>query len=247
MKPGLICAICNHYEKYNLKKYLEVKHNLNTKEYKKLFSKSRTMTGHSKRTPEYWYYRGYTWEDSLKQVKFFQGTSKKQYILGRVEEGYSKEEAQSLWNEKQARNSYRSLKYYTSRGKTKEEALKERSKKQSELSKKSSKFKGKTHSKESRKRIRESIKKQIEKESESRAKRFYKKNKGTHVSKEEVCCYLELKKIFSQLKANLKIGTRTVDMSLGNLIIKYYGDFWHRNPKLYKSDFYKNGYTSEEI
>lgn len=65
---GLKCELCGHEEKYNLKYHLEECHKISAKSYRKQYPKSRTMTGHSKRTLEYWVYRGYSLEEAKNAV-----------------------------------------------------------------------------------------------------------------------------------------------------------------------------------
>lgn len=247
MEIGLECRICGHREKYNLNKHLKELHQLTTKEYKSKYPKSRTMTGHSKRTVEYWVYRGYSYEEGLEQVKNTQKQGKDLYIENVVKQGISLEEAQEMWNIKQAKNSPRSLEYYQNRGMTEEAAIKERSSVQSTYSKLSSKFKGHTHTVESRKLIGDAIKKQIQKEgAKSRVNRFYQK-RDKHISKAEKDCYLELVKHIPLLQANVNIQGKVIDMLIGTLIIEFYGDFWHRNPEKYGKDLLLYGKTSEDV
>lgn len=59
-------------------------------------------------------------------------------------------------------------------------------------------------------------------------------------SKKEKEIVLEIKKIGYDVKHSLKIDTKICDIYIPklNLIIEYNGDYWHCNPKKYKSDYF---------
>lgn len=59
-------------------------------------------------------------------------------------------------------------------------------------------------------------------------------------SKKEKEIVLEIKKIGYDVKHSLKIDTKIYDIYIPklNLIIEYNGDYWHCNPKKYKSDYF---------
>jgi len=247
MEVGLVCKICGHLEKFNLQYHLREEHNLTTKQYKGMYKESRTMTGHSKRTVEYWYYRGLTLEESIEKVKESQQTSKKVFVEKRLQNGLTLKKVQEQWSDKQSKNSKYSLQYYMSRGYSHEEAKGFQHVYQKSRSELSSKFTGHKHSKESRDLISMAVKKQIvENETISRAARF---RQGTESIRSggEIQCYTELKKHLPTLEANVKIGGKVVDMLLGRTVIEYYGDFWHRNPSKYGRDFTMYGRTSQEV
>jgi hypothetical protein len=244
---GLECKICRHREKYNLNIHLKTVHQLTTKQYKEKYPGSRTMTGHSKRTVEYWIYKGHTYEESLEKVKSMQKQGKAVYVKKKIEEGLTKQEAQQQWNNKQAKNSPRSLQYYLQKGLSHDEAVRQRKKHQQKYSALSSKFTGHHHTDESRALIGKAVKRSIEEEGvKSRVSRFYQK-KDQHVSKVEKNCFIELSKYFPRLQANVGIQGKVVDMLIGNLIIEFYGDFWHRNPKKYDKNFTMYGKVSSDV
>lgn len=246
---GLECKICGHREKNNLKKHLEVEHKLTTKEYRCKYPGNRTMTGHSKRTVEYWMYReGYSYKQSKEAVKSFQSLGKKNYIEKKVKTGLTKEEAQKLWNEKQAKCSPRTLKHYIGKGLTEDQARDKQSKIQSKFSALSSKFSGHKHTAESKEKISNACKQMaLETGHNIMARRFRSKSKNGIRSNIETECFNELKKIFPKLTANKEIGKYVVDMVLENIAIEFYGDFWHRNPKMYLAEDNFYGKTSKDI
>lgn len=246
---GLKCEICGHREKTNLKKHLQATHNLTTKQYRTKYPNSKTMTGHSKRTVEYWIYReGYSYEQAKKAVEEFQRLGKKNYIKGRLQEGFSQEQAQELWNDKQAKCSPRSLKYYTGRGVSIDKAKKAQSKLQAKYSALSSKFTGHKHTKKAKEQISKKSKQRAEEIGYGNmAKRFRNKSQNGIRSSIEIQCYKELKEIFPKLKANVEINTYVVDMVLDNIVIEFYGDFWHRNPKHYLAEDVFYGKSSKII
>ncbi len=233
---GLRCEICKHYEKFNLKQHLFSKHGITTKEYKKQYPLSKTMTGHSKRTLEYWTYRGYTVEEGKEQVKIFQQSGKKRFVEKYCENGHSVEEANSKWIEKQRKASLRCLDSYLSKGLTKDQAKEERAKIQATYSSRSTKFKGHSHTVKSKTQISEKIKEFITKEGiHKRVSHFHKGQEGNR-SKGEIKCFLEIKELFPKLVANATIGSKIVDMVLDKVVIEFHGDFWHRNPKIYSPE-----------
>lgn len=246
---GLRCEICGHREKTNLKKHLELEHNITTKQYRSKYPSSKTMTGHSKRTVEYWIYKeGYSYLDAKEAVKDFQSLGKKEYIKNKVKTGLTEEQAQKFWNKKQAKCSPRSLQYYLGKGMTEEQARQEQSKLQSRFSAQSSRFSGHRHTEETRKQI-SNTHKQIASEigHDSMARRFRTKSENGIRSNIEIECYNELKQVFPKLKANIEINNFIVDMLLERIVIEFYGDFWHRNPKYYSAKDLYYGKTSETI
>lgn len=247
MNIGLKCVICGHKEKYNLNKHLKEKHNITTKEYKKKYPGNKTMTGHSKRTVEYWYYKGYSYDQSVLKVKEFQSSSKKIYINNLINLGLTKSEAQYKWNIKQSENSQLSINHYLKKGYSRKEAIILISNIQSINSKLSSKFKGHNHTDKTKSIIGQKVKEQIKKEGAlvrvSRTRNGAQSNR----SKSEIECYNILKKHFKDLKCNVEIEGKIVDMIYNKLIIEYYGDYWHRNPKKYNIDHVSHKKTSQDI
>lgn len=247
MGKGLICLICNHWEEKNLKHHLEKIHKLTTKEYKKLYAGSRTMTGHSKRTPDYWMNLGYSEEESLQKVKEFQKGNTELFYKNRRDQGVPEEEIQAELHNIACLRSCRRIEYYLARGYTEEEGRQLLIERQSVLSNRSSRFTGHKHTRDARNRISKKIKEIIEEEGvEKRLLNFYKSRQG-HQSGGEIDCFLELKKDYPELQSNIKVSNKMVDMLYGNIIIEYYGDFWHRNPKKYSENFYRKGHYSKEI
>ena len=247
MKIGLYCEICNHHEKYNLQYHLKEAHNLTTREYKKQNPGKKVMTGHSKRTLEYWYYRGFSLEESLEKIKEFQKTGKSRFIEKKVQKGMTVDLAQEEWNKKQAKNSIRSVEYYVSRGCSLAEAEEKVSSNQKTYSALSKKFTGKKHTEATKKAISEKVKKAIEAEGVfNRVAKFYQGQVGIR-SGGEIKCFLKLKQHLPKLMANVEIGGKIVDMVIGDLAIEYYGDFWHRNPEKYSKDYYARGLLTEAV
>ena len=103
--PGLVCQICGHWEQKALNSHLREKHNLRTTEYKKQYPKAKTMTGHSKRTIDYWMLQGCSLEQAQIEVKNFQSLAKQRFLEKGIGEGKAQEEMQKKWNDKQASNS----------------------------------------------------------------------------------------------------------------------------------------------
>lgn len=235
--PGLTCKICGHWEPRVLNTHLREVHNLKTVEYKKQYPEAKTMTGHSKRTIDYWMLRGKTLDEAKQEIINFQSQGKKQYMLAKLKEGYTSTEAQKQWNYKQATNSKRSTAYWTTRGYSEEEALLQQSKYQSELSSRSKRFTGKSHSLESRGKISKAMQKIVEDFGpEKWAKKFYQGRQGIQ-SAGEIECFKTLKALIPNLEANKAIGSYVVDMVVGNRVIEYFGDFWHANPDLFEVEF----------
>lgn len=246
---GLRCEICGHREKANLKNHLEAEHNLTTKQYRSKYPNSKTMTGHSKRTVEYWIYKkGYSHAEAKEAVKNFQSLGKKNYIKSKIKTGLTQEQAQKLWNKKQAKCSPRSMQYYLDKGMTEEQARQEQSKLQSKFSTNSPRFSGHNHTEETKKQISSANRKIAYQVGPSiMAKRFRNKSENGVRSNIEIKCYNELKQVFPKLKANMEVGNYIVDMLLDKIVIEFYGDFWHRNPKYYLAEDLHYGKTSEAI
>lgn len=247
LEYGLKCEICGHREKYNLKYHLEEVHNISTKEYRKRFPKSRTMTGHSKRTLEFWIYQGYSLEEAKRLRKNHQSTIKF-FIQNRMKEGLTEEEAKKAYHQKSIENSVRRVEFYLNRGLSEEEARKGVAKAQSILSAFSSKFRGHVHTKESKRRISNSVKKYIQETGVEKRVKNFQKGRRKHQSRSEIECFNLLKESLPELQANLEVGGKLVDMLYKNeTVIEYNGDFWHRNPRLYKPDYMWKGYSSQYI
>ena len=245
---GLKCELCGHEEKYNLKYHLEECHKISAKSYRKQYPKSRTMTGHSKRTLEYWVYRGYSLEEAKNAVKAFQKLGKTTYMQRRQDEGYTVEEAQQAWNMSQRVNSPRCVDYYLNKGLSDLEAYSRQSQYQKQLSAKSRKFRGKQHSESVKTRISESMKLQAKKVGyDKMISRFGEKLVGPR-SKGEKECFQELKNLLGNIQASVYVEPYIADMLVGsNLIVEYYGDYWHRNPKYYQAADLVGEHTAEQI
>lgn len=76
------------------------------------------------------------------------------------------------------------------------------------------------------------------------------KLKSITVSKKEKEIVKEIKKMGLKPKPSYKIDTKICDIFIPslNLIIEYFGDYWHCNPKKYESDYFnvkKNKYAWE--
>jgi len=244
---GLKCEICNHREKLNLKDHLESVHNLSTKSYKKLYPNSKTMTGHSKRTLEYWVYRGCTESQALEEVRRYQKGHKELFLQRHQDRGFSREEAQQLWNYEQATRSPRSKLKYLAKGYTEAEAVEAVRRVQSKYSALSSKFKGHTHRESTKQQISKAMKEHAQEVGHGTLAQRFKEGAQGLQSRGEINCYRELKQIFPKIVGNKTISPYTVDMYLDGIVIEYYGDFWHRNPELYEKTYVQYGKSSEEV
>ena len=234
--PGLTCQICGHWEPRALNTHLIAEHNLKTTEYKQQYPKAKTMTGHSKRTIDYWMIQGYTLTQAQEEIKNTQKQGKQQFIQKKLGEGQTAEQAQEEWNKKQAKNSKRASEYWVSRGFSEQEAKHQQSIQQSKYSVKSNRFTGKQHTAASKQKISETMQKHVENYgAESWAQKLYKGRVGIQ-SAGEVKCYLELQKHLPDLKANITLGSYIADMVYESTVIEYYGDFWHANPQIYKQE-----------
>ena len=228
--------ICNHREPRNLNQHLKQAHGLKTTEYKKQYPGARTMTGHSKRTIDYWMLLGYDEESALQQVKGLQTQSKVRFVQKHLQQGLTQEEVQQKWNKQQAENSPRSVQYWLSRGYSPQDAAQEVAKLQSMYSKRSKKFSGKKHTSISRLQISKTMQEHIQKiGTEEWVSHFYSGQVGSR-SKGEIECYEELSKLVPGLVANKMIGPFIVDMIVGDKILEYNGDFWHANPAVYQQE-----------
>lgn len=77
------------------------------------------------------------------------------------------------------------------------------------------------------------------------------KLKSVNKSKKETEIYNELKKMGFVVKSSYKVDTKICDVFIPklNLIIEYFGDYWHCNPNKYSSDYHnvKKNLTAKEI
>ena len=244
---GLVCAICGHREIKNLKNHLQEVHKLTTTEYKKQYPGKKTMTGHSKRTVDYWIYQGYTEEQAVNKVKEFQKTMYELNKKALKEQGLSEEDVKDFQSKRARRVSKRCIEFYLDRGMSHQEAESELSKFQAKWSGMSQKFKGKRHTKASKDMI---AKKSLERAAKiggfAMASRFNKGRKGP-ASGGEISCYMRLKEIIPSLKSNVDVEGKLVDMIYDRTIIEYHGDFWHRNPNKYEDTYEMYGKVSKDV
>lgn len=245
MALGLTCKVCGHWEERNLNRHLKSSHSLSTKEYKKLYPGNKTMTGHSKRTVDYWQNLGYSLEEGYLKVKEFQKSNNQQFYKSRQEKGISEEDIRAEMHTISITRSVRRPEFFTSRGFSEEEAKKMVFDRQAILSGRSTKFAGHRHTEESKQKISIRTKELIAAEGvENRIAHFYV-GKEQHRSAGEIKCFQLLREYYPTLEANCRVCSKVVDMKLDNIVIEYYGDFWHRNPKIYKKEHDRKVYTSE--
>jgi G:T-mismatch repair DNA endonuclease (very short patch repair protein) len=114
---------------------------------------------------------------------------------------------------------------------------------------------------EHRKKLSESLKKSWEsgKLEETRKKmseilkntRRLGKIKSVNKSKKEKELCIILKNMGYQVISSLRVDTKTCDIFIPklNLIIEYFGDYWHCNPNKYNAEYFnvKKGLTAKEI
>ena len=75
-------------------------------------------------------------------------------------------------------------------------------------------------------------------------------NSGHHISIGEIELLKELKNYnIGIIEHSYKIGRYTVDIYIRelNLIIEFYGDYWHCNPKIYKEDYIRRNKVAKNI
>lgn len=129
------------------------------------------------------------------------------------------------------------IKYWTNKGYSEQEAELKVKEIQSKNSSKSKKFKGKTHSEETKLRIKQKMKAHINSiESGSWANHFGDLSTGTSKLECEIFSYIK-----TNINANViqwkHIENYIVDIAIDNKVIEVYGDFWHANPKIYASNY----------
>jgi G:T-mismatch repair DNA endonuclease (very short patch repair protein) len=77
------------------------------------------------------------------------------------------------------------------------------------------------------------------------------KLKSVNVSKREKQILKDLKKMGFKVIGSYRIETKICDIYIPelNLILEYFGDYWHCNPKKYKPEYFnqKKGLTAEQI
>lgn len=107
---------------------------------------------------------------------------------------------------------------------------------QSRLSFKSKKFKGKVRTEESKIKISNSMKAKIAEIGPAKWASHFGEFNGN--SKIEKSFYFYIKEnINENISSNVPIERYVVDiLDNTNKIVEFYGDFWHANPKFYKSD-----------
>jgi G:T-mismatch repair DNA endonuclease (very short patch repair protein)/ribosomal protein S27AE len=77
------------------------------------------------------------------------------------------------------------------------------------------------------------------------------KLKSVNVSKKEIKLVKQIKELGVGVVHSYRIDTKICDIYIPdmNLIIEYFGDYWHCNPNKYKADYFhqKKGITAEQI
>jgi very-short-patch-repair endonuclease len=244
MNIGLTCEICGHNEKYNLQYHLKEQHSLTTKQYKALYPKSRIMTGHSKRTIEYWIYKGFSLDQAKQEVSSIQKGNFYSKIDS-ISQGNS-DLKMELISKKQKEASPICKEYWIKKGMSDKEAVENVKIVQAYRSSKSNKFKDKQHSKESIDKIRSTMKDHISKYGPKKWIKHFENYKDLR-SKLEVECYNTLCTLYSNIKASVPINNYIADLIINdNLIVEIFGDYWHANPEIYESeDVLKIGKASD--
>lgn len=248
---GVECQICGHHEERSLIGHLREKHQMSSPEYKLLYPGHKVMTGHSKRTLEYWIYGGHTEEEAKKRVKEVQQSHSRRYVERVREEvkreGKGEEEVRKRLSLEAKQRSSRCVEHFEAVGYSKEEATEKRRELQAKYSAKSSRFSGHRHSDIAKEKISRAVRKQILLEGpKTRVGKFYVHMEGSR-SKAERECFLRLKEIFPEIQASVEVETKVVDMKLGNIVVEFYGDFWHKNPKLYEATHEWKGISSQYV
>jgi len=176
-------------------------------------------------TKLYWTTRGFSDIEAKKKITEIQISNSKKSI------------AKGNWEKR----SWMRVEYWIAKGYTKDMAEKEISKRQSKLSAKSSKFLGHTRTVDSRIKISKSMRQKIHEIGAGKWASHFGKFSGT--SKAEIEFYNYIKEnIEPMVVANKPIGKYIVDVVINKKIIEFYGDFWHANPTIYKSNEILAGY-----
>ena len=176
-------------------------------------------------TKLYWTTRGFSDIEAKKKIKEIQTSNSKKSV------------AKGNWGKR----SWMRVEYWIAKGYTEDMAKKEISKRQAKLSAKSSKFLGHTRTAESCEKISLSMRKKIDEIGTGKWASHFGKFSGR--SKAEIKFYNYIKKnIEPTATANEPIGAYIVDVIVNKKIIEFYGDFWHANPMIYKSNEMLAGY-----
>lgn len=242
MDKILQCKICK-FEGMSLTTHLKFKHNLSTTEYKKMYGEcrlyihsdelkrkisstlkklnededfrklnsERQKNGASCLTITYWLKRGFSEDEAKDRIKKLQTINASKSVLkGRYD-----------------KRSILCKQYWLDKGKTETEAIELIKQHQIKASAKSSKFKGHVRSDESKRKISNTIQKKI------KLYGFANTN-GTSKLEKEFYGYIK-ENIDIDVQANVKVNYYIVDVLKNKKIIEFYGDYWHCNPKFYKS------------
>lgn len=219
------CKICGIKRK-QLHQHIKKTHNMDVAEYKRKFNVDKVSDVNTL-TPEnryngwsvsYWMDRGLTEEEAKTKVANLQKMN-------------------ALKSQKRDHRKYsnRCIEYWIDKGMSEIEAEQKVSELQAKWSALSPKFSGHLHSIESRKAISKTMKKYAKKVgTAAMVARFGSANCGT--SDAEKQCIDELEETlgiaFFRNKPILG-GKYRPDARFGNIIIEYYGDYWHGNPSVF--------------
>jgi G:T-mismatch repair DNA endonuclease (very short patch repair protein) len=235
-----------------IKKYGEVEGLRKWEDQKKRFNSNGTPPINNNRI-EYWLALGYTEEESKLQVSISQRERNKfcdeYYAKRNISDPVEILKIQEASKLKSKKGSKRSIDYYLNNGLSHEEASNKLKEYQSIASAKSKKFLGHSHTKEAK------IK-------QSNATRRNKLNEIALIGKEawldknfgdrhnNTGCISKLERLIQEnikslckdkvFKFNKKISNTSyiVDIQVDNKVIEVNGDYWHCNPKIYKSGDY---------
>jgi hypothetical protein len=192
------------------------------------------MTGHSKRTIEYWIYRGFSLDQAKQEVSNIQKNNFYSKIDA-ISQG-NNELKMGLISKKQKEASPICTEYWIKKGMSDEEALEHVKSVQVYRSSKSNKFKDRTHSKESIDKIRSTMKDHISKCGPKKWVKHFENYKDLR-SKLEVECYNSICALYNNVKASVPINNYIADLIINDsLIVEIFGDYWHANPEIYESE-----------
>jgi very-short-patch-repair endonuclease len=183
---------------------------------------------------QFWMQRGFSEVEAKHKVSEIQKINAKKHVA-KIRPEYS------IFNKQY---------WIVKKGMSEEDAVKKVSEIQSKLSPKSSKFKGKVRTTESKIKISNSMKKKIESVGAGEWASHFGSFNGSSKIERELFDYIK-ENINVNVKANFPIENYIVDIIHDKKIVEFYGDFWHANPRYFKSDdeikSFSINKTSEEI
>jgi len=167
---------------------------------------------------QFWMQRGFSEVEAKHKVSEIQKINAKKHV-SKIRPEYS------IFNKQY---------WIVKKGMSEEDAVKKVSEIQTKLSAKSSKFKGKVRTTESKIKISNSMKKKIESVGAGEWASHFGSFNGSSKIERELFDYIK-ENINVNVKANFPIENYIVDIIHDKKIVEFYGDFWHANPKTFKS------------